>query len=372
MTGRLGRRGPALRALLDGLHHDPGKREAALAAVRPELWPAVIGLANDHLLGPALAAAAAEGRLSAAMPGDVCTYLHFIHRCNAVRNGLIRRQAIELVGAFNERGIRPLLLKGILTLFADRGRDPATRMMSDIDVAVPPSLRDPAEAVLHALGYRTAERYPEGHHAVGEFRRNGDPAAVDLHLELIDQRYALPAAAVFAAARPSTEAGIAFLRPAPTDRLLHALLHAQTHHLGHFYRGHVSLGQLHDLVTVAVLQGGETDWRDIDGRLRRHRLTPVLDSYLLLAGQLLGLPWPLDRPAGRAGRYHAAWCVAHLRLPGLERLAVPVGNLRMAFAWHRMRALYGNSGSPISWRSGHAVQYLKRHDMRQAIGRLFR
>ena len=272
----------------------------------------------------------------------------------------------------NRRGIRPLVLKGALSLFADRERDPAARMMSDIDIVVPMSARTTAEETLYSLGYHIADRYPEGHHAVGEFKREGDPAAVDLHLELIDQRYILPAVSVFSDARPTIVENATILLPSATHRVLHTLLHAQIHHLGNFYRDHVSLGQLYDFATIVALHRSDVDWLSIDLCMQEHRLTPALYSYLALADELFGLPWPLCRAPGTAGQRHAQRCLLQLHLPAREGVVILVGNLRAAFAWHRMRATYGDRGGPLTWHGRHTWQYLKRHDVRQTIARLFR
>lgn len=371
MIGPTGKR-LALRGLLDGLHVDPARRGRNLASLTPDAWASVIRLANDHLLAPALGSSLADVCKDGALPDDVCGYLDLLRRSNGRRNDAIRRQALELLAALNRRGIRPLLLKGALALFADGDRDPAARMMADIDIAVPAAQRHGAEDVLGALGYGAAHRYPEGHHAVGEFERAGDPAPVDLHLELIDQRYILPIDGVFERAHRVEIQGVAFLVPDATDRILHVLLHAQIHHLGNFYRGRVALGQLHDFATIVAEHGRNANWTVIDGCMREHRLTAALDSYLVAARDLFGLGWPLDRPPGRTGQRHARLCRLQLFLPGLGAIVVPAGNLRAAFAWHRMRAGYGGHGGLLNWQTRHTWQYLRRHNVRQALARLLR
>lgn len=290
MLGLATKRGAALRVLLDGLHLDPDRRGSILASLDSDAWIPVIGLANEHRLAPALGSALREARLLTVIPDDAHSYLELLHHSNDARNRIIRDQALEIIATLNHQGIRPIVLKGALSLFADRDRDPAARMMADIDIVVPMSARTTAENVLNSLGYHIADRYPEGHHAVGEFKRAGDPAAVDLHLELIDQQYILPAASVFAEARAMIVQNATLLLPSATHRVLHTLLHAQTHHLGNFYRDHVSLGQLHDFATIVTLCRSDIDWSAIDRLLREHRLTPALDSYLVLANELFGLP----------------------------------------------------------------------------------
>jgi hypothetical protein len=366
------RRARVLRALLDGLAIDPEVRGLRLAHLAPDAWPSVLSLANAHRLAPALyAELAGAGRLKT-LPPDVRQYLGLLYGANGRRNEAIRRQAVQLVTALNAAGIRPLLLKGVLTLLVDRGRDSASRMMSDIDFAVPRSRRRAAETTLWELGYRSANSDAPGPRAIGDFHRGGDPASLDLHLELIDQDYILPAAEVFARARPARAESAAFLVPSATHRLMHALLHGQIHHLGQFYRWRLALDQLYDFALIAMAERGDANWRGMQACLAAHRLTCVLESYLLAARDLFGLPWPLDRPPAASARRHVAYCKAQLRNPVMARLAVPVGNARAAFAWHRMRARYGDRGGPALWRLTHAIRYLKGHGPSDAFIRLLR
>jgi hypothetical protein len=151
------------------------------------------------------------------------------------------------------------------------------------------------------------------------------------------------------------------------------LLHAQIHHLGQYYLGVLQLRQLQDLVLMAERAGGSLDWRAVDGRLARFRLRPVLDSYLLAAERMFGMRWPLDRPASLGGRLHHWRCLVQLRRPELNRAAVPWSNLRGAFAWHRMEALYGRQrGGYMRWQTEHAWRFIRRRNIEGVMTRLFR
>jgi hypothetical protein len=336
----------------------------------PARWDAMIALANRHLLGPALHVAA--GRADHVDAGAL-DYLAMLHAMNRRRNAAIRRQAVELVQALNDDGIAPMLLKGALVLMAPPRIGRGARMMSDIDLAVPAGAAAPALAVLDRLGYRLHERYPEGHHAYGEFMREGDPASVDPHFELIDQRDVLPAAEIWERAARVAYRGLDFRTPCPTDRLLHNLLHAQIHHRGNFYRGAVDLRQLYEFATLAAAFGADIDWSFIRERMARHKLLTPLESYLFLARRLFGTAWPYAEPPTIRARLHAGRCLVQLRHPALDRLAAPAGNLRAGFAWHRMCRLYRDyGGGPMTWRWRHLCQFLARHGAVFAFDRLFR
>jgi len=331
-------------------------------------WAEILRLANDHLLTPALHGALAH----ADVPADVRDYLATLHRLNGERNRALRRQALELIGALNRRQITPAVLKGGLCLFEGPYADPAARMMRDLDILVPPKMRDEAIDVLHAHGYRLTQGYGHDHHAFGDFARPGDPGCIDLHTELVDPSHLLPAVEVWQRAATRTVDGIRYVAPGGTDRVLHNLLHAQLHHLGNFYRGTLQVQQAYELACLSRHFGPAIDWPFIEQRLRAHRLGAVLESHLLAAHRLFGLDWPLAEPAGRAARLHYRRCELQFGSGVLRGLGVPWGNLRGTFAWHRMRALYGDSGGPLTWRTRHLGQYIAKRGVAAGLGRLLR
>lgn len=365
----------ALSLLLDGLRLDSKDRGARLIDIDQDTWIAVIELANAHFLGPALTVALREAGMFTVMPRDVRNYLGFMARQNGKRNQALQTQALKLARKLSRRDITPLFLKGTLALVDESHFDPAGCMMADIDLAVLPGRCDDAIDTLERVGYRISEQYPDGHHAIAKFISPRDLAAVDLHLELIDQRYVLPVAGVWRRARSvTTEDGAAtFLVPSATDRVLHTLLHEQIHYCGNFYRGRLRLGTLYDFTRLVAAKGPEIDWASIVRRMREHRLTTPLHSYLLAANSLYGLSWPLAEPPSLKARFHFGRCILQLWFPALQRIGTPWGNLRSAFAWHRMRALYSDrSLGLLHERSLHAWQFLRRFGALQTMKRLFR
>ena len=339
-------------------------------------WVPVFKIANDHLLTPALWSALGDSGEAASLPADAGEYLAALHRLNGDRNRALRRQAIELVSALNHRGITPALLKGGLTLFDGPYADPATRMMRDLDILVSVESRGDAIAVLEQLGYRLTQQHATGHHAFGDFARPNDPGSVDLHTELVDPSHILPASEVWGRAEPrevgGETGGVRYLSPCATDRIMHNLLHAQIHHLGNFYRGELQLQQVYELVALARHFGPAVDWPFVQQRMRAHRLATALESYLLAAHRLLGLAWPLSSPPSFGARLHYLRCEVQLGVRPLQWIGVPWGNVRGAFAWHRMHALHGDAGGPLRWRCRHLVQYLSKKGIGATLGRLLR
>jgi hypothetical protein len=164
------------------------------------------------------------------------------------------------------------------------------------------------------------------------------------------------------------------LVPCPTDRVLHNILHAEIHGVGGFYVGRLPLRDLHELATASATFGGAIDWSFMRERASEHSMSPVLQSYMLAAHRLFGCPWPFDCRSSVRAEIHYRRRLAQFRIPWLENLAVPWGNVRGAFARHRMRALYGESGCGfvLAWRLAHGFRFLSRHGLGLAASRLFR
>lgn len=332
----------------------------------------VLRLANGHLLGPLLHERLTGVLSGMPVPEDVLVYLAMQHRLNSDRNAVLRGQCQEIAEAFADQCIDIVFLKGAITLF--EGNSPAreTRMMRDIDILVPPAASDTAIRILAELDYDILRKSPPGDHAVAELARPGAAGAVDLHTELIDAHYLLPAEAVRRRHMTIVKDGLHISVPSPNDRLLHHLLHAQVHHTGQFYRNQVRLDQVHDFQDIAARHGDAVDWPKIARTMESFQLTPALHSYALIAGRFFGMPWPLSERPRRSAVRHAWLTRMALASPGLKRGMVPLGNLRRAFAWHRMCALYGRPGSMVAKRLRHLLQYVLKKTPGQVVIQLFR
>lgn len=365
-------RGQTVKLVTDGLRAGAGGPLAAVERRAVNDWAPVLAFANAHFLGPALHSSLTEaGRLDD-LPADVSEYLTLLHRLNGDRNEALRRQIIELLGALNAVEVVPMLLKGGLALFLPIYADRAARMLRDVDILVPaPQVGRTVEA-LARLGYEPIARYEPGHNAYGDFARPHDAGAVDLHIELVETPYLLPAADAWRRALACEAApGIFFAAPHPSDMALHHLLHAQIHYTGNFYRGVLELRQLHEFARL-VDHWPDIDWGAIAARLARHRLAVSLESYTLAARRLFGCRWPLPAPPSKRASIHCRRCLVQLRRPFLARIGTPLANVRAAFAWHRMSHLY-RGGQPVMFRRlRHAAQFLHKASTRAAFGRVFR
>lgn len=362
---------PAQRAVIEMLRPDVGGADA-LWRRAPIDWTEALGYANAHYLGPALYSSVARAGCTADLPTEVRDYLTMLHATNGRRNQRLTEQAHELAAALNEAGIRPMLLKGALSLVDGCAGDPAARMLRDLDFLVPADCERAAVHTLERLGYSALTRYPRGHHAYGDFARRGDPGAVDLHFELTDLPYVLRAREVRRRARPVAWRGATVFVPRATDAVLHNVLHAQVHYRADYYLAVIELRQLYDFVQLAQSRDDAVDWSHITERLAAHRLQVPLESYALAAHRLFGMRWPLQHPASLRARAHHRRCLVQQRLPAQAQLAAPWANLRRAFARHRMDGLYAN-GRPLAVRwLQHTRGVLQKGGLRLAVDRLLR
>jgi len=264
-----------------------GAFDALLGALRGEppdtrLWTDVIELANRSWLTPALLAAfTASGRVDE-LPADVRQYLGFIHGRNRDRNLRLRAQLQEAVAALNRAGIRPILLKGAITLFTAPGSAIGNRMMSDLDLLIEESDSATAEASLAALGYRRAE----GQHGLW---RPQDPGVVELHARAgVIAEYSAGESAARLLKRDRNGANA--LLPSPTLQALNLILHDQIKE-GDYWRGCIDLRHLCDLATLSAMPGG-IDWVYLRAALHGRLWLNALEMQALTLHGVLGVTIP--------------------------------------------------------------------------------
>lgn len=302
-----------------------------LAALAERQWDVLLAAANDACLAPALYRSLADADLLRAVPDDVEAYLAALHALNLQRNHRLREQGRALVAALNARGVEPLLLKGIASLLCEPGAM-ARRMVADIDLVVPLPAAEAAGCVLRALGYTRLAGRDRAPHALGDFARADAVGAVDLHHELLAEARLLPSAEVWARSQSLERDGARFRVPAPTDRLLHLLLHDLIQDHGYF-DGALNLRHLHDAASQ-ISAGAAIDWDRVRGALAPHGLVAALDVWRLALGDLFAVELPARRASPLAGVLYAR-ARLRLRYPALERAFEILGNVHRSVASYR-------------------------------------
>src|SRR5208282_5697287 len=168
-----------------------------------------------------------------------------------------------------------------------------------IDVLIAHPKMKESIAALASLGYREGGRRPivrdfptedlqaassEQYHVGLVHRRTG--IRVELHHALSVPQFAalLSAQNALGGATSIRANGIMFSVLAPTDRIVHHVLHAQLHHPYLHYHGvQNSVVGLRELVDLAILVnafGSDIDWTDVEFRFSSNGYANVLADYL--------------------------------------------------------------------------------------------
>lgn len=278
-------------------------RPEVISGLRTEIhsgklpWEAVVSLANNHLLTPALWVMLNRKGLIEELPDDLCDYLRELHKLSKERNARLQAQLLEAIQQLNSINIVPVLLKGAMHLVSDVYADTGVRIMSDIDLLVARKDVDKCLTALHELGYQSEpdseHDYPEYHHHCAPLFRPGDYASLEIHRELTEgSAEILPAQVALAQAEPLVFRGLSMKVLSPAHRALHNILHSQiTDH--NYSAGRIPLRSLHEVVTESNAYGDRMDWSLLRMLLQGHN-SKVLRTYLYLAHRLFGMPLPKE------------------------------------------------------------------------------
>ncbi|MFN8027995.1 MAG: nucleotidyltransferase family protein [Acidimicrobiia bacterium] len=213
--------------------------------------------------------------------GSRLRQLEDAHLANAARVADLRAQGVALLHALRTAGIAALPLKGLHGMLAGWWRDPAARVMVDVDLLVEPAHIDDAAEVAAGLGYHDLGTLdPEGL-AAHQRPALGLPdhlGSVELHVAPLVVRRAslLPTAELFAAAAPGPAVPTLPV-PSATHAAVLAIAHAQLQDDGARLL-HVPLRALYDVASMHAPGAlAAVDWDEVQRRfaqLRAHRASP--------------------------------------------------------------------------------------------------
>jgi hypothetical protein len=194
------------------------------AAAAWDAWLAAVDLehldkGSFRLLPLAYRRAAARGSRT-----PVLARLRGVHRQSWYRNQLLFREVARVVRAFAEAGIDTLLLKGVPLALLHYG-DEGSRPMSDADMLVKRADVTRAVQVLGACGWRprkTPNAWPPEPRASWPF--NNGELEFDLHWRVFSIGSS-PEDTLWDASVPCLIRGAPTRALAPTDQLLHVIVH---------------------------------------------------------------------------------------------------------------------------------------------------
>ena len=261
---------------------------------QPLAWHDIARSADDHGVFPTVARNLR--RLGwPHVPEAVRNELEAAERLNAVRNRLLARGLVRILGRCAHAGIPVIPLKGVALAESLYG-DVSLRVCSDVDVLVPGHAVGHAIELLHADGFRGADRYHARATEIDLLLRSNmeyclvsPPASfqyvVELHWD-IAWRWRADSEMVdhlWADARPGTVLGADAWALSPEWELLYLAFHAARHRWS-------VLKWLVDVHEICV-RGG-LDWTGVQDRARRFGLERALHLTLGACRTLLDTPLP--------------------------------------------------------------------------------
>lgn len=268
-----------------------GARPGEAVNRKPMDWEAIVAQANRSLTTPALATrlAAVDPAL---LPADLVVFLQDVLARNERRNRLLLDQCEEVLTLLNAGGIVPTLHKGVALLL---GCPPSmrSRLVSDLDLGVPPHDWLRALALLEAGGYAV---HAKGANRVNELTldlvRADRAAMIDLHRVARGPDDLTRRLSADHPGRPVQLGAGQALLPSPTRLFVELVLHDQFHD-GDFWRGHLDLRHLLDMVMLAEAEAEEPlDFAAVIAAFLGARNRTILTTQLITASRLLGLPLP--------------------------------------------------------------------------------
>lgn len=326
-------------------------------------WPALLDLAATHQLLPALwSALTARGVRRLPAPLDAGTsplaVLVRAYDDNAARVRATRAQTVRVLDALDGVDARPIPIKGAHWLLADWLRDPAARVMVDVDVVVAPEHAADAVRALEAYRYRALPFDPldGGDHQLAPMLAPRWPGAVELHLEpLIGfHRRLLDAATLRAHAETRAVEGADRTLPSATDALVLLIGHAQLQDESARLLV-LPLRALHDVAALDAAVLATVDWDAVAARFRRAHASVALAGFAVAAAELFAVDLPVPRRGGGAWYTAARWALDHT--PGAHRYREAV-LLPRALRAERMDRLYGAArGLPLARARLHHVAH---------------
>lgn len=330
-------------------------------------WEAVLPLAADHDLLPALWSAGVARGWWTPLPADALErvltrfspgltqpplLLQQAHDTNRIRIGDLMEQGRDILDHLASAGIAAIPLKGWHAVMAGWWADPADRVMRDLDVLVPADQAERAADGLAELGYvpLATGHTPEADHELPAVHLPGRPGSVELHTALVVRRWrdVLPAGEVLGPGAPMST----------TDAVIHSIAHAQLHDEAHLL-AHIPLRALHELsVLAAGPRADEIEWWRVRSAFRGVSAEPALDAHLAMARSLFAAAVPA--PEGRLrAEAHDRLCRALLARPPVASVYEKTVFLPRGLSTARMHELHG-PGNPWLARLRHVGRALTR------------
>lgn len=259
-------------------------------------WELLLDKATWHRLSPLVSYHLTRQELSGFVPPMMLARLKRIRYASLARNILLQNELSLILSAFEQRGIRVIVLKGAAML-GSIYPDISLRPMNDLDILVAPRELHAANAI--ALNHGFAGRVDNGtHHGTPVVRKHlpylinqkkGIILEIHQHIVNSDSPYHFPLDIFWERAQPIEIAGTPALAFAPEDLLLHLGIKFL---VDRRLSSNSALGQLCDITEVARKHGNRFNWDSVGELASEHGIAPGLSFVLYTCRQLLDLEIP--------------------------------------------------------------------------------
>ena len=153
-------------------------------------WDAVVKVSTSHYVFPTLYCNLKRADFLHYLPQELVSYMEHITYINRERNGQIISQAKELNSILLAYNITPVFLKGTGNLLAGIYKDIAERMVGDIDLIFLKEDYPKANTLLREFGYDKEIHQELPHRHYPRIIRKDSIAGVEIHKELLIEKYA--------------------------------------------------------------------------------------------------------------------------------------------------------------------------------------
>lgn len=316
-------RSDAFRSVCETLSLEAGGPEFSHIDETDPFWIEFVNVAMDQLVAPALADRIIQRDLTDRMPLLVWRNMEAMLRLNRSRNQRLYEEALDIADALNEIDVKPVFLKGSAGLLSNLYDEPGIRIMSDLDVLVPPDCVDACRHHLAGLGYKPAPmiRHPRNK-AADTFQRRSSIAPIDLHQQVLDYEFQniLSADQILNECVTQKWHHVEYAVPSSTHQVIIGICHAQLNDRGYWY-GNLPLRHLYDLVCFQRNPAVRIDWERIEDTFTATLNSRALEYHLLAARKLLDVDAEIEMRPHLMTRLFYWRSISLMGFPRLQRIS---------------------------------------------------
>ena len=335
-------------------------------------WLSVVEIANTHYLTAALYYSLLDQDiLHLIKDEELLAYLEQIYTINLHRNQGIIEQSKEMTQILLKKSIKPVFLKGTVSLLENDYRDVGMRYLSDIDFCVFENDFLEAKEQLLSCGYipnmlDTGIKDIEKHHHWWPMYHPNWEIVIEIHKSVLTYPYSHLIECTENTCQNSTNyPDMSML--SPTFRLIHTYIHSDIVDRSYAFKK-MDLRQLYEMSRIIDNHTSQIDWRYIEDFFKREKLWNQFNNRLCLINALFKVHSPILVENNRS-RLHLYVLYMFFKYPNsfLVNKYTRFQNIRVDISYRKIRQRYGASTKKEY--IYHASKILKNKLFRKIIGK---